>query len=323
MKLNYVASNVTHKPHRPWLFVLFEPAMMQLPVALLLLLWGVAVASQGDAAGFPSGLNSNGKARSPLANPPWIQLAGGDCCPGVTNCSTGNGPYAVSTGGDYPATTGPVCDKTPGCIAFGQMYSFVTHYYFDSAASCSAAQYAAAPIAFSFECNSGPATVPRYRSTRHVVSKEPWSCYTRDNNTTAAAAAAAAGLEHKLEQQPPPLPPIPLSELLGNWTHSGDGSTVTITGQQALDDGAGSNRNTAVRFATSCTPCCFKAGNGTVSADGRQVAVTASGVGCERLATGRVYEGTDHVTIKWTARSPDGTTRVWKDWVKPRTAVRA
>ena len=78
---------------------------MQLAVVAVL-----ATASSGAAA-----------AAAVLANPPWIQLAGGDCCPGVTNCSTGNGPYAVSTGGDYPATTGPVCDKTPGCIAYGQM----------------------------------------------------------------------------------------------------------------------------------------------------------------------------------------------------------
>ena len=74
--------------------------------------------------------------------------------------------------------TEPICDKTPGCVAFGQMQAFVTHYYFESQVACEAAAKAPQPIAGSFMCGSAPAEVSAYGSTVKVVSKMPWSCYT-------------------------------------------------------------------------------------------------------------------------------------------------
>ena len=58
----------------------------------------------------------------------YSQLPGdGDCCPDKSACkSDQTGPYAVSTGGDYPNMSKAACDSIPGCVAFGQMYSFVT-----------------------------------------------------------------------------------------------------------------------------------------------------------------------------------------------------
>ena len=72
----------------------------------------------------------------------------------------------------------PICDKTTGCVAFGQMLGFVTHYYFESQAACDAAANASQPIASNFMCGSPPATAPTYASTVKVVSKMPWRCYT-------------------------------------------------------------------------------------------------------------------------------------------------
>lgn len=112
---------------------------------------------------------------------PWVALDGGDCCPGTTNCTGGKGPYAMSTGGDCPSTAGPLCDDTPGCLAFGQMRSFVTHFFFDTTASCVAASKASNPIGFDFKCGGPPAEVLRYHSIEHVDAKLPWLCFTRDN----------------------------------------------------------------------------------------------------------------------------------------------
>lgn len=117
---------------------------------------------------------------------------------------------------------------------------------------------------------------------------------------------------------PPPLPPIPVDDLLGRWTHEGDGSIVTVTKRDTDDEGAGGNAS--IVFSTACKPCCFKSGAGTVSTDGRFLRVEASGPSCERLATGRVYEGADHIYIRWEAHSPEGKPAAWQNWLKNRTA---
>jgi hypothetical protein len=58
----------------------------------------------------------------------YTEIKGGDCCPGTTACKphpTSPGPFAVSTGGDYPSISSKLCDQVVGCVAFGQMYSYV------------------------------------------------------------------------------------------------------------------------------------------------------------------------------------------------------
>ena len=149
----------------------------------------VQLLTEANAALHPppsSSSASSSSARQPVrisASPraPWAALDGGDCCPGTTNCTGGKGPYAISTGGDDPSMAGPLCDDTPGCLAFGQMRSFVTHFFFDTTASCVAASKASNPIGFDFKCGGPPAEVLRYHSIEHVVAKLPWLCFTRDN----------------------------------------------------------------------------------------------------------------------------------------------
>ena len=122
---------------------------------------------------------------------------------------------------------------------------------------------------------------------------------------------------------PPKLPPIPLAALLGDWTHSGDGSIVTVARQGAAGGGldgavasAMSLLRTPIVFHTTCKPCCFKSGFGTVSADGRHFAVNASSPHCVRLAAGAVYEGATNMYIRWTAHSLDGKPASWQQWTK-------
>ena len=61
----------------------------------------------------------------------YTEIKGGDCCPGTTACKHPTapvapyGPFAVSTGGDYPSISSKLCDQVVGCVAFGQMYSYV------------------------------------------------------------------------------------------------------------------------------------------------------------------------------------------------------
>lgn len=118
---------------------------------------------------------------------------------------------------------------------------------------------------------------------------------------------------------PPPLPPIPLTALLGNWIHQGDNSTVTVRLAKGREPGSNGGQNTSIVFETSCKPCCFKTGTGSVSADGRHfMAVNASSSACVRLAEGSVYEGATNVYIRWMAHSPDGKVAHWRDWIKHR-----
>ena len=95
---------------------------------------------------------------------------------------------------------------------------------------------------------------------------------------------------------PPPEPPIPLSELLGDWTHEGDNSTVTV--RLAEQEGKPAGGNTSIVFETTCKPCCFKSGTGTVTADGRHfMKVNASSARCVRLAQGWVYGGATNMYL--------------------------
>ena len=116
---------------------------------------------------------------------------------------------------------------------------------------------------------------------------------------------------------PPPLPPIPLAELLGDWTHEGDNSTVTVRLAEQQQQQGGGGGSTSIVFETSCKPCCFKGGTGTVSADGRHfMAVNASSSTCVRLAEGAVYDGATNVYIRWAAHSPEGKVAQWRNWIK-------
>ena len=108
----------------------------------------------------------------------------------------------------------------------------------------------------------------------------------------------------------PPAPPAPgpalaPSSLLGNWTHLGDNSQVTVVQTSA-------GLPFSISFTTPCKPCCFKSGVGTVSADGWTLHVNASSSNCVRLATGTV-EGTvsEGLKIVWEARKLDGSTASW------------
>ena len=142
----------------------------------------VAMCESHDIEGFCMG-NCHRRAESGQLCRRYASLAGGDCCPMATNCSGGSGPYAVSTGGDYPESTGLVCDDTTGCVAFGQMKSFVTHYYFSSKETCKAAQSAPAHAggmnASSWACSAEPVGPDlEYWSTKEPVpSKMPWTCF--------------------------------------------------------------------------------------------------------------------------------------------------
>jgi hypothetical protein len=138
---------------------------------------GGARVSYTDRGCFGQCVGSGGAFSSPAARN-YSVLTGGDCCPASTNCTGGRGPYAISTGGDYPSMTSSICDDTPGCVAFGQMTAFVTHYYFHSRDACEQASQSARPIAGSFKCASPPASTPTYLSTVRVISKMPWACYT-------------------------------------------------------------------------------------------------------------------------------------------------
>jgi hypothetical protein len=158
---------------------------------------------------------------------------------------------------------------------------------------------------------------------------------------TAGGCGCTSGTnlgEHLQLPPPPPLPPIPVAALLGNWTHQGDDSIVTVTQQQgqllvrqqsqqqaeqegestSITTHSGGGGNTSIQFATRCKPCCFKSGYGAISADGRHLTVNASSPRCVRLATGRVYEGSDNYKIVWEAHSPEGKKAGWKDWVKTK-----
>ena len=119
-----------------------------------------------------------------LSNATWTTLIGGDCCPLLSNCSTGAGPHVMSTGGDYPQVARATCDATPGCIAFGQMKSFVTIFHFTSRAACEASE-----IGYGYSCGAAPATVSSYASTLAPAhAKLPWTCET----TTATVLTRAA-----------------------------------------------------------------------------------------------------------------------------------
>lgn len=109
---------------------------------------------------------------------------------------------------------------------------------------------------------------------------------------------------------PPPGPPLPPSALLGSWTHLGDNSKVTVV-QTSVGPPF------SISFTTPCKPCCFKAGVGTVSDDGRIMTVNASSSRCVRLATGVVVGNPPNLTITWTAHKPDGGLAAWRNWVKP------
>ena len=131
----------------------------------------------------------------------------GDCCPTDTACAGGSGPYAVSTGDDYPDDAMAKCDSIPGCVAVGQMYScaanrpntvppppvgglvltcssmvplrghrYVTRYHFATKEGCVEASKVPG-VAFDFECAEQPAAPGAYGSVVAVRAKAPWACY--------------------------------------------------------------------------------------------------------------------------------------------------
>ena len=133
----------------------------------------------------PSG-QAGAAAASPAAPPAitaattrnYTEVAGGDCCPGNTSCEGGTGPYAISTGGDYPEWAEPRCDHTPGCVAFGQMYKYVTRFHFDSRLTCQASQASNESLG-DYHCDEAPALLRSgYNSTKAMHAKLPFSCFT-------------------------------------------------------------------------------------------------------------------------------------------------
>ena len=115
------------------------------------------------------------------------------CCfetaPSLTVCvatagKDGLGPYAVSTGGDYPDAAEQVCDATAGCVAFGQMYSYVSRFHFESAAACKASQAAGGAASLGeYHCEGGGegGEPIAYRSSVPMEGKAPYTCYTTAN----------------------------------------------------------------------------------------------------------------------------------------------
>merc|ERR1711865_123379 len=104
----------------------------------------------------------------------------GDCCPGDSGCKAGTGPYAVSTGGDYPQMTKKVCDSTSGCLAFGQMFKYVTRYHFSSRDTCEASARSNQSLG-DYHCNEAPISpvaLSEYLSVVPMHAKLPFSCYT-------------------------------------------------------------------------------------------------------------------------------------------------
>ena len=110
--------------------------------------------------------------------PVYTKLKGnGDCCPIGDACKGGTGPYAVSTGDDYPAASMAACDRIPGCVAVGQMYSYVTRYHFSSKTACVESSKASPAPAFEYECDYAPVTSRGYESVAPMKAKAPWACY--------------------------------------------------------------------------------------------------------------------------------------------------
>lgn len=110
------------------------------------------------------------------------EIQGGDCCPGATNCTGGVGPYAISTGGDYPSMSKPRCDSTPGCVAFGQMYAYVTRFHFESKDSCEASARSNQSLG-DYHCDDGPASPAEYHSVTPIHAKAPYACFTTSKHT--------------------------------------------------------------------------------------------------------------------------------------------
>jgi len=110
----------------------------------------------------------------------YKELPGGDCCPGVSECEGGTGPFAISTGGDYPEMSKPVCDRTPGCEAFGQMYKYVTRFHFSSKDTCEASQRSNVSLG-DYHCDEGPVSpvaLADYSSVLPMHAKMPYTCFT-------------------------------------------------------------------------------------------------------------------------------------------------
>merc|ERR1712046_22080 len=143
--------------------------------------------SSGKAVGDIVGIIIGGLEDEVTALPPrsYTELLGGDCCPGTSDCKEGSGPYAVSTGGDYPEMSKMVCDRTNGCVAFGQMESFVTRFHFDSKEACLAARKLTPSIGFQFNCGgavqSGAIEYKSVNATALSPAKMPVVCYTTAN----------------------------------------------------------------------------------------------------------------------------------------------
>merc|ERR1711981_454314 len=104
---------------------------------------------------------------------------------GKTGCKGGPGPYSISTGGDYPQMTKPVCDKTPGCVAFGQMYKYVTRYHFSSKDTCEASSRSNHSLG-DYHCDEAPISpvvLSSFLSVAPMHAKMPYACYTTSQSS--------------------------------------------------------------------------------------------------------------------------------------------
>ena len=77
----------------------------------------------------------------------------------------------------------------------------------------------------------------------------------------------------------------------------------------------------AVRVSTADKRSCWRDGTGTLSADGRRLAVNASGSACVWLGEGTVTGDGRALTIEWACKKPDGSYCGWPDWTRKPAAM--
>merc|ERR1711998_810729 len=129
----------------------------------------------------------------------------GDCCPGLKDCAEGSGPYAMSTGGDYPSLSSKTCDGTEGCMAFGQMFAYVTHFHFASRGACMTSQNSNTSLG-EYHCDAPPRSPTvasfKYLSTAPQHGKMPFVCYT---TSMSGEVRSSDGCYKDSDCPPPPV----------------------------------------------------------------------------------------------------------------------